>query len=178
MDFTTFIEKLFENNDSIIARDLKLNLKKLMEGSALSAEEAHLALLATATSLDFRPLSEYARESLEKMDFSKEKITEAAESAALMGMLNTYYRFRHMVGTAVAETYKNAGLRMTALAKPELGKEWFEMLALAVSILNGCETCIAAHEKTLREAGVATEKIHDLARLASVVKAVSIINRI
>jgi alkyl hydroperoxide reductase subunit D len=83
-------------------------------------------------------------------------------------MLNVYYRFRYMVGNE--EDYRAAGLRMTALARPVLGKERFEMLAFAVSVLNGCQSCIRSHEKVLRDAGVSTDKVHDLARLAAVVK--------
>jgi len=64
-----------------------------------------------------------------------------------------------------------AGLRMTALARPALGKVNFEMLAFTVSVVNGCETCVISHEAVLREAGLGAEKIHDLARMASVVKA-------
>ena len=59
---------------------------------------------------------------------------------------------------------------MTSLARPALGKERFEMLAFAVSVLNGCESCVRAHEKVLRDAGLTADKVHDLARLASVVK--------
>jgi len=59
---------------------------------------------------------------------------------------------------------------MTSLARPVLGKERFEMLALTISVINGCEACTRAHEKTLREAGISIEKIHDLARLAAVAK--------
>jgi alkyl hydroperoxide reductase subunit D len=44
------------------------------------------------------------------------------------------------------------------------------MLAFAVSVLNGCESCIRSHEKVLREAGVSVDQVHDLARLAAVVK--------
>jgi len=88
-----------------------------------------------------------------------------------MAMLNTYYRFRHFVHKD--DDYRVAGLRMTALAKPQLGKERFEMLALAVSVLNGCESCVRSHEQVLRDAGVGADKIHDLARLASVVKALT-----
>ncbi|MGH9857599.1 MAG: carboxymuconolactone decarboxylase family protein, partial [Acidobacteriota bacterium] len=54
---------------------------------------------------------------------------------------------------------------MAALARPVLGKERFEMLAFALSVLNGCESCIRSHEQVLRNAGLA-DKLHDLARLA------------
>jgi alkyl hydroperoxide reductase subunit D len=162
------IETLFQNQNAVIARDLKLNLTRLIEDGSLPRDEVYLVLVATATSVEHRRLAEYAAQQLRTLGIEEEKIREARESAALMGMLNTYYRFRHFVGQS--EDYRNAGLRMTALARPILGKERFEMLAFAVSVLNGCETCTRAHEKTLKDAGVSPEKIHDLARIASVVK--------
>jgi len=162
------IETLFENRTTTIARDLKLNLIKFLDGGALSHEEAHLALLAAATSLGHRRLAAHAAGRLRALGIGEDEIREAEESAALVGMLNTYYRFRHFLDNP--DEYRVAGLRMTALARPLLGKERFEMLAFTVSVLNGCETCTRAHEKTLRDAGVAVEKVHDLARLASVVK--------
>jgi alkyl hydroperoxide reductase subunit D len=97
------------------------------------------------------------------------------ESAAIMGMLNTYYKFRSFIKER-AEDYRTAGLRMTALARPALGKVPFEMLAFAVSVLNGCETCVVSHEKVLREAETNVEKIHDLARLAATVKAIQVLS--
>lgn len=176
METTNEIDILFEGRPSAVARDLKLNLKRLMENGLLDPSEATLALAAVATSAGAVALADYAKGKLETLDFTKEQIEEASESAAIMGMLNTYYRFRHMLAHSQpesAELYKNTSLRMTALAKPLLGKQRFEMLAFAVSVLNGCETCISNHEKALRESGVIPEKIHDLARLAAVVKGVA-----
>jgi lipoyl-dependent peroxiredoxin subunit D len=147
----------------------KLNLTRLLQDGALSPEEALLATLAISTSLDYAEMASYARQQLLRAGVSEDQIHEAAQSAALMGMLNTYYRFRHLVGSP--EEYRVAGLRMTVLAKPVLGKERFEMLAFAVSVINGCESCVRAHEKTLRDGGVAVEKVHDLARLSAVLKA-------
>lgn len=153
---------------SIIARDLRLNLNKVLESPALTREEAHLALLAAATSVEDRELVELAISQLRASGIGGDEIREAQESAAIVGMLNTYYRFRHFLGNP--DEYSVAGLRMTGLARPVLGKERFEMLAFTVSVLNGCETCTRAHEKTLRQAGVSVDKIHDLAKLAAVVK--------
>ena len=164
------IDTLFGDHASAIARDLKLNLKRLLEEGALTQSEALLTLLATSTSVGQTGLALLAREELKTLDFTSEQIEEASESAAIMAMLNTYYRFKHMVGKE--GDYRAAGLRMTSLAKPQLGKERFEMLALAVSVLNGCENCVRAHEQVLRDGGLALDKIHDLARLAAVVKGV------
>jgi alkyl hydroperoxide reductase subunit D len=162
------VETIFENRTSTIAKDLKLNLTRLLDGGALGPIEAHLALLAAAASVEQPELMALATDQLQKLGLSDVHIQEAKESAGLVGMLNTYYRFRHFLGNP--DEYRVASLRMTALARPALGKERFEMLAFAVSVLNGCETCTRAHEKTLRDAGVAVEKVHDLAKLAAVVK--------
>lgn len=163
------LEEILESKTSTIARDLKLNLKRILSESALTPNEAMLALLATSTSVGHDIMAAHAREELAKLGYSSEQIQEAAESAAMMAMLNTYYRFKHMIDNEA--DYRSAGLRMTALAKPALGKETFEMLAFAVSVLNGCETCVRSHERVLREGGLSADKVHDLARLASVVKA-------
>ena len=166
-----FLDQLFEERETAVARDLKLNLKKLLGGASLDATEAPLALLALASASGpaAGPLATYAREALAARDLTREQIREAAESAAIMTLLNGYYKFRGMI--ANDEDYGGAGLRMTALASPGLGKERFEMLAFAVSCLNGCQSCIRSHEKVLRDAGVPPAKLHDLARLAATVRA-------
>lgn len=165
---TEALDSLYEARTTTIARDLKLNLKRLLEESALDAEEALLVLLATATSVESAPLSAYAREQMSGLGMAPEIQQEAAENAAILGMLNVYYRFRHMVQKD--EDYRTASLRMTGLARPAMGKERFELLAFSVSVLNGCESCIRSHEKVLREANVSVDKIHDAARMAAVVK--------
>jgi alkyl hydroperoxide reductase subunit D len=175
------LDELFPEKTSAIARDLRLNLKRMTEESALDRTDAALALLACATSVNDPTLCAYARKQLTALEIPAEQIAEAAESAAIMGMLNIYYRFRHFVshgqGEAAVEPYKTAGLRMTALARPTLGKERFEMLAFAVSCINGCENCVNAHERTLREHGTDPAKIHDLARIAAIVKGIETLAR-
>ena len=168
------IEALFCGKSSAVARDLKLNLKRLLEDSTLAPEEALLSLLALATSVEFAALSGEARRQLQAAGIAADQIQEAAECAAIMGMLNVYYRFRHMLGKD--DDYSTTGLRMTALAKPAMGKERFEMLAFALSVLNGCENCIRSHEKVLRDAQLSADKIHDLARLASVVRGFKVLS--
>lgn len=166
----TYFEALGELGTA--GRDLKLNLTKALEGSSLDVSEATLAVVALGAASGNFGLQALAEEKLKELDFTEEQILEARTAGALVGMLNMYYRFKHLLSHSdptASERYKNAGLRMTALAKPALGKTRYEMLAFAVSVLNGCETCLVAHEKVLRAEGVPDEKIHDLARLAATV---------
>lgn len=165
-------DRLLEKKTTSVAKDLKLNFKRLFEDSSLSEEEATLTLLATAKTLGIHQLQELAQSTLSKNGFSSEAIQEAEESAAIMGMLNIYYRFRHFIdhtSETAATDYGAAKLRMQSLANPVLGKEKFEMLAFAVSAINGCEKCVTSHEKALVHLGVSRDKIHDLARMAAVV---------
>jgi alkyl hydroperoxide reductase subunit D len=170
------MENLFTQSGSRIAKDLKLNLKKLLEDSSLSQQEAYATLAGLAQSLHSPELKEIAQAGLETTDLNDEQKQEAFEAGALMGMMNMYYRFRHFVTEAHGElpsAYRMAGLRMNALAQPLLGRETFEMVAFSVSVLNGCSQCIVSHERTLKEHNISEEKIHDLARLAAVSKAIS-----
>lgn len=167
--------------ETTIARDLNLNLEKIMNSGVLDPKEANLCLLAAARAVGWHELAADTRARLEAHGAGEAERKEAEESAALMGMLNTYYKFRSFItraGETKLEDYRTAGLRMTALARPVLGRTTFEMLAFTVSVINGCETCVVSHENVLREAGVSAEKIHDLARLASVVKALKTLSEI
>ena len=44
-------------------------------------------------------------------------------------------------------------IRMQIMGKPVPGKEFFELLSLAVSAINGCEMCVNAHEDSLIKPG-------------------------
>ena len=175
-DFTPLDEK-WGGMASPIARDLKLNFKKFATDSSLSEDEVGMITLAVANAVKFPLLANWAKMGLEAIGMEKDQIKEAQESAALMGLLNSYYKFRGFITKAAPEVasehYGQAGLRMTALARPQIGKENFELLALVVSVINGCETCVTSHERVLRETGVLPNKIHDAVRLAATIKGLS-----
>lgn len=169
-----FLESNLRGRDSAIVRDLKLNLIGMVTQGGLEESESLMALLVSAKTVGWVSLQGLARELLSLRGVAVEHVLEAEECAAMMGLLNTYYRFRHMLSESLGEEavfpYQRAGLRMNAMARPVLGKERYEMLSFTASVLNGCQMCVVSHEKALRELGVGTEKIHSLARLASVVK--------
>lgn len=172
-----FFEREFPNHSTSVYRDLMMNLKKILEDSPLNSTDRFLNLLAVATTLENKELMTLATEELQAHDMTKEQIQEAKESAAIMGMLNTYYKFKGFLDSAVAEDYQRAGLRMQSLMKPHNGKERFEMMSFAVSVVNGCPTCVSSHEKALRQLGVEPDKIHDLARLAAVAKGLTALKK-
>lgn len=165
-----YLDLEFAGADSGIFRDLALNFKKLMGDSQLEPQERLMNLLAISAALGNKPMAELARAGLKNLNVEDELIRESAEVAGLMGMNNVYYKYRNFVAADAQEFYSRAGLRMNSMMKPAMGKQNFETLSLAVSIINGCPVCVASHEKAVREMGVPTEKIHDVARLAAVAK--------
>ncbi len=152
-----------------VSKDLRINFERLVSDSKLTPDVAVAIVFATATATHNAKLLEWAARHAEEAGLSPDLVKEAQDVAGIMGMLNMYYRFRHFLGENAGE-YGSTGLRMTSLARPLLGKQRFETLALAVSIINGCEKCVVSHEKALRDLGVSVDVLHDVARLSAVVK--------
>ncbi len=100
-------------------------------------------------------------------------VEDAKAAAALMAMNNVYYRFRHMVGKPVYGE-RPAGLRMNRLMQPATNRTDFELMALAVSAINGCEMCVRAHEKTVTEGGLTPDHVNDAVRIAATIYAAAV----
>lgn len=174
-----FIETQFRDASTSVFRDLSLNFKKIIEDGPLDEQERFLNLLAISTALENKEMMDFAAQELKTRDIPVENINEAKESAAIMAMLNTYYKFKGFLDTnIVSEHYNRAGLRMQSLMKPINGKERFEQMAFAVSVVNGCPSCISSHEKALAELGTSREKIHDIAKMAAICAGLTTLQKI
>lgn len=167
----TLINELFQNNDSNISKDLQLNLKRYATQSSLNEQQLMLLTYSLTQNKKLLQFHEYAKERLISMEFTALQIIETKEISSFIKMLNTYYKFKHFVDKN--EDYKQAGLRMNAMSKSNLTKTDFEILAFAHSLINGCEFCVKAHENELRHLGVSADQIHDIARLTSVLDAIT-----
>jgi alkyl hydroperoxide reductase subunit D len=167
------LDQVFEKFETVTQRDLKLNFKKFFLESSLSPKDVGLITLAAAETVNCLPLINLAVDHLKKNGATEEEISESRDAAAIMSLNNMFYRFRHF--THGKEAYqKPAGLRMNVLGRPVTGKASFEMMALAVSIINGCEMCVNSHEKSVLEHGITEDQVYDLARLTSVVRGLDV----
>lgn len=151
------------------AKDLRLNLRLLRESTLLSPQQrwgtALAAAIASRNAAVTRAVAAEAEPHL-----SPEAARAARVAATMMGLTNIYYRFLHLVE---APEYGQipAGLRMQSLGNPGVPKPDFELWSLAASAVTGCGSCVKAHERQLREAGVSREQIQDAVRIASLVHA-------
>ncbi len=147
------------------ARDLKLNLQSVLEGGSLTPAQKWGTALASALTTR-HPALIAAMEEASAPHLSREEAEDARAAAALMGMNNVLYRFRHMVEK---EDYSRlpARLRMNRLSKPLARKLDFELYCLAVSAQNGCATCIRSHEEVVIRGGMTPENVLDGVRIAA-----------
>jgi len=64
---------------------------------------------------------------------------------------------------------------MSIMANPVVGKEFFELLSLVVSALNGCEMCVTSHEDALLKHGTEQQRVLDAVRLGAVLRSLVVL---
>jgi alkyl hydroperoxide reductase subunit D len=151
------------------ARDIQLNLSSVLQGGSLNDDQRWGVAVACAVALGEPGLREAVLLDAARA-VGEAVLDDARAAAALMAMNNVYYRFRHMVGK---DSYreKPARLRMNRIAQPKTGKATFELMCLAVSAINGCESCIRSHEHAVVEGGLTEDHVHDAVRIAATIRA-------
>ncbi|HEX3697515.1 MAG TPA: carboxymuconolactone decarboxylase family protein [Polyangia bacterium] len=150
-----------------IARDLKLNLQTVLQPSTLSEAQRWGVAVACAAAARNAGLREAVIADARAL-VAPAVVEDALAAAALMGMNNVYYRFRHLIEKP-SYGEKPARLRMNRLVKPAGSKVDFELFSLAVSAVNGCGACMIAHEKVVIEGGLTEDQVHDAVRIAAVI---------
>ncbi|MGQ0506969.1 MAG: carboxymuconolactone decarboxylase family protein [Myxococcaceae bacterium] len=155
------------------ARDTKLNLQGVLHGGPLTDAQRWGVAIASAIASRNPQLRAAVLEEARAKGVDNNVVEDAKAAATLMAMNNVYYRFRHMVGKP-AYSEKPARLRMNRLAQTLGPKLDFELISLAVSAINGCETCVQSHEKVVIEGGLTEDHVHDAVRIASVIHAAAV----
>jgi lipoyl-dependent peroxiredoxin subunit D len=154
--------------ESKYLRDLKMNVKTVLSSEHINLKESYLMALAIVTNNNNELLVTSFSVKAKENGASEAEVAEAMACASLLSANNVFYRFRHFVEK---EAYNNAParLRMNIMMSPVLGKEFFELISLAVSAVNGCEMCVKSHEASVLAAGSNENRVWDAIRIASVI---------
>ena len=88
-----------------------------------------------------------------------------------MGMNNVSYRAKSFLGDEFAQV--RMGLRMNIIGNPGVDKADFELWSLAVSTINGCHDCTAAHDAVVRKEGLTKEQVWEAVKVAATVQGVA-----
>jgi lipoyl-dependent peroxiredoxin subunit D len=162
--------------DSRYIRDLKLNVSTVLNNSSnLTKKEAYLLALSVAVNEKLEVLIKAFDTLSRKEGASDAEIAETHACTSLMNANNVFYRFRHYMDGVAYYNSQPAGLRMSIMMNPVMGKEFFELMSLAVSAVNGCQRCVTSHEHSVREQGATEARIYDAVRLAAVIKSLCVI---
>ena len=170
MDFTNLKNLIGEHG-----KDLRLNLTTVLSAEgAPGLSPSQIAGVALASAVAARSpmlLAEIEAQAATVLDAAH--IAAARAAATIMGMNNVYYQFVHLVGN---DEYGKlpARLRMNVIGNPGIDKTDFELYSLAVSAINGCGACAAAHERVVRQGGIGADGVHSAVRIAAVIHGVAV----
>ena len=157
------------------AKDLKLNVATVLsaEGAPGLAENQILGVALASAIAARNPTLLREIETLVAPKLDTAQLSAARAAAAIMGMNNVYYRFVHLAGNPDYARLP-AKLRMNVIGNPGVAKVDFELYSLAVSAINGCGACVAAHDKVVRGAGVTAEGVQSAVRIAAVIHGIAV----
>lgn len=161
--------------DSRYLKDLKLNVGAVLKSANINKKEAYLLALSVAVNEKSAVLINAFETLARKEESSEAEIAEIHACTSLMNTNNVFYRFRHYLPQNQYYNNTPAGLRMSIMMSPVLGKEFFELTSLVVSALNGCELCVTSHEASVKQHGASEARIYDAIRLGAVIKSLVVV---
>lgn len=156
--------------ESRFIKDLKINVGNVLNnGQYLNRKEALLLALAVAVNEKFVLLQESFTGQAKEAGASDAEIAEIVACTSLMNTNNIFYRFRHFLKKEFYESTP-AGIKMSIMASPVLGKEFFELVSLVVSSINGCEMCVSSHERSVLQHGSSESRVLEAVKLGAIIK--------
>ncbi|WP_031528578.1 carboxymuconolactone decarboxylase family protein [Dyadobacter crusticola] len=173
-DFDSVLINKLAALDHRYLKDLKVNVSNVLKSNTLNRKEALLIALSVAVNEKNTALISAIEELLKTEGAEEKEIAEVTACVSLMNANNVFYRFRHFMHK---EFYDNApaGIKMSIMVNPVLGKEFFELLSLVVSALNGCEMCVTSHEQSVLNHGGSQARIFDAVRVGAIFKSFSVL---
>ncbi len=158
------------NADARYIKDLKINVGNVLNNAQyLTKKEALLLALGVAINEKFDLLKEAFTNLAKENGATDAEISEVVACTSLMNTNNIFYRFRHFMKK---DFYSNqpAGIKMSIMMNPVLGKAFFELLSLVISSVNGCEMCVTSHEASVLQHGYNESKIFEAVKLGAIIK--------
>lgn len=155
------------------AKDLRINLKRVLGGESLSEEQTWGTALAAAYYIRHAELSAAILADAKAAGISDGIIEDARGAAAIMGMNTIYYRFRHVMKSE-AYNQRPANLRMMRMQQVATSKVNFELFSIGPAALAGCEMCLKAHEAAVKKDGLNEENVHDAVRISAILNGVAV----
>lgn len=162
-------------SNSRFLKDLKLNVSTTLGSSNFTKKEGRLLALSIAINEKNDVLIRAFENQARNEGATDEEIAETHACTSLMNANNVFYRFRHFMDGVDYYNNQPAGIRMSIMMNPVMGKGLFELMSLVISAVNGCQRCVTSHEHSVKEQGASEARIYDAIRLASVIKSLCVV---
>jgi alkyl hydroperoxide reductase subunit D len=175
LDYQSDSMNKLANTESRYLKDLKLNIATCLKSTNMTKQEAYLLALAVAVNESQKVLVTAFENLAIQEGATQAAIAEVHACTSLMNTNNIFYRFRHYLPQNTYYNNTPAGLRMSIMMNPVMGKEFFELVSLVISALNGCELCVTSHEASVKQHGASEARIYDAIRLGAVIKSLVVL---
>jgi alkyl hydroperoxide reductase subunit D len=156
-----------------VAKDIRVNLQNVLQPSTLNADQVWGTAIACAHASRNDALKLAIEADAKAAGIGDGVVADARAAAVLMAMNNVFYRFKHVIGKEDYEK-RPARLRMQRLAQVTSNKADFELFCLAVSAINDCQSCMAAHEAGVLKHGLTEDHVLDSIRIAATIHAAAV----
>lgn len=169
---------LLEIADSLhgYADDVRTNMHKLFSANeieGLTPTQIKMIALASAYAIKDESIARaILSDSQEQPVFTETELNSIKGAVTIMAMNNTYYRFVHLATDKTFSTLQS-NLQMDILSNPGIDKNDFELMSLAVSVINSCGYCIDVHVNKLIRKQISHMTIQSTIRIAAVLSALS-----
>ena len=142
----------------------------MLQQQELTGQQTWICAVACAIASRNRELTQ-AIETLAATKVSAETVNAGRAAAAVMGMNNVFYRFRHFVQKKDEYAQVPARLRMQLIRTHGGDPVDFELACLAASTIKGCEACVLSHEQVVRDKGLSEQHVVAAVRIAATLHA-------
>ena len=173
-DFESVLIDKLAALDHRYLKDLKINLGNVLKSQNIARKESLLIALSVAVNEKNTTLITALEELAVNEGADEKELAEVTACVSLMNANNVFYRFRHFMDKEYYNTAP-AGIKMSIMVNPVLGKEFFELLSLVVSSLNGCEMCVTSHEQSVLNHGGSQARIFDAVRIGAIFKSFAVL---
>lgn len=170
--------EMMSEGETKYLRDLRVNVKNVLSSTNLQPKEVYLLAISIAVNEKNDVLAKSFTDKAKELEATDAELAETFACASMLASNNVFYRFRHFTKeNNPAYQTMPAGIKMNVMMNPVVGKEFFELISLAISAVNGCESCVNSHEESVRKLGSSDARIFDTIRLASVIRGLALIIR-
>lgn len=154
----------------VFLQDLYINFKRYVwiDGH-LNRKEKIAVAYAVSFFLRSGDWRRYFFSEMQRQGFEPDSCRQIESIVATCAGYNTFFSFTQLAGTPF--NGMSVGLRGHSLQAPGLDPKLVELIALAISALNSCQTCVKGHLAEVKGRGATDDMILELMQCVGTIRA-------